>query len=574
MTAKQSPLAKGMNLFLRVFWEKYGMMKSIIILSSVMLSVSAHAYRYDFEYDGMYFLLLSLEKQECVLTGFNSVSRDTVVIPEIINYLGREIKVVDIFNSWEIEKVYDTIKYLSIPGSINLLGSNIFTDLPELRTLVIEGAGRELRFYGNCQYPKLEYLKLGRDVEPPIFKEHPMLRKVEICDSLEYLSEHYFEGCTNLESVNLGGKLKYVGNDAFSYTRIDSLEVPPNVERIVGGAFSNTPLKYVHIQKSQDGLSEPFVMEQAFGQMLEKIVIERPITTIDYNVEVLSPLRSDQLKDIELINIGKIPKMLFNGCKGIKNIKISGEISEIGSCAFKQCEELESFQNIEGLEPLNFDNIAYIGSYAFNGCKKMNHLIMPENLTSIERGVYSNCTFPEILVIPDAVEDIGEEAFYGCENVKLLKIGKNCKRIEKMAFYKDGIIPESNGIIPEIMCESVVPPGISDYTFSGATFMHAVLYVPEESLEAYSSAAGWKQFWNIKTLDQAGIDEVHVGNKYSIQVQGGELVIQGAENSSVRVFTPSGKIVYNVSCYKGDPIRLSSGIYIININGTSHKISL
>lgn len=124
------------------------------------------------------------------------------------------------------------------------------------------------------------------------------------------------------------------------------------------------------------------------------------------------------------------------------------------------------------------------------------------------------------------------------------------------------------------MCESVVPPGISDYTFSGATFMHAVLYVPEESLEAYSSAAGWKQFWNIKTLDQAGIDEVHVGNKYSIQVQGGELVIQGAENSSVRVFTPSGKIVYNVSCYKGDPIRLGSGIYIININGTSHKISL
>lgn len=574
MTAKQSPSAKGMNLFLRVFWEKYGMMKSIMILSSVMFSVSAHAYRYDFEYDGMYFLLLSLEKQECVLTGFNSVSRDTVVIPEIINYLGREIKVVDIFGGWELEKVYDTIKYLSIPGSINLLNSNIFADLPELRTLVIEGAGRELRFYDNCQYPKLEYLKLGRDVEPPIFKEHPMLKKVEICDSLEYLQEHYFERCTNLESVDLGDHLKYVGADAFSYTKIDSLEVPPNVERIVGGAFENTPLKYVHIQKSQDGLSEPFVMERAFGQMLEKIVIERPITTIDYNVEVLSPLRSDQLKDIELINIGKIPKMLFNGCKGIKTIKISGEISEIGSCAFKQCEELESFQNIEGLEPYNFDNIAYIGSNAFGGCKNMTHLIMPESLTTIERGVYSGCTFPEILVIPDAVKAIEEEAFRGCENVKLLKIGKNCKRIGKMAFYKDGIIPESNGIIPEIMCESVVPPGISDYTFSGATFMHAVLYVPEESLEAYSSAAGWKQFWNIKTLDQAGIDEVHVGNKYSIQVQGGELVIQGAENSSVRVFTPSGKIVYNVSCYKGDPIRLGSGIYIININGTSHKISL
>ena len=118
----------------------------------------------------MYFLLLSLEKQECVLTGFNSVSRDTVVIPEIINYLGREIKVVDIFDGWELEKVYDTIKYLSIPGSINLLNSNIFADLPELRTLVIEGAGRELRFYGDCQYPKLEYLKRGRDVEPPIFK--------------------------------------------------------------------------------------------------------------------------------------------------------------------------------------------------------------------------------------------------------------------------------------------------------------------------------------------------------------------------------------------------------------------
>lgn len=570
MTAKQSPSAKGMNSFLRVFWEKYGMMKSIMILSSVMFSVSAYAYRYDFEYDGMYFLLLSLEKQECVLTGFNSVSRDTVVIPEIINYLGRDIKVVDIFNNWEIEKVYDTIKYLSIPGSLQSLEPNVFTKLPELKTLVVEGGGQELFLHdldSNYEFPKLEHLKLGREVIPPIFKKHPMLRKVEICDSLEYLPSQYFELCTNLERVDFGDHLKYVGSDAFSYTKIDSLEVPPNVERIVGGAFSNTPLKYVHIQKSQEELPAPFVLEPAFGQMLEKIVIERPITTIDYNVAVLSPLKSDKLKDIELINIGKIPNMLFHGCNEIKTIKISGDISEIGKYAFKGCEELEGFQNIEGLEPLNFDNIAYIGSYAFDGCKKMNHLIIPENLTSIERGVYSNCTFPEILVIPDAVEEIGEEAFYECENVNLLKIGKNCKRIEKLAFYK-------NGIIPEIMCEAVVPPGISEYTFSNAIYMHAVLYVPKESLEAYSSAEGWKLFWNIKTLDQSGVEDVPVENKYPIQVQDGELVIQGVESSSVMVFTPAGKVVYNVSDYKGNPIRLGSGIYIIKIDGTSHKISL
>ena len=46
--------------------------------------------------------------------------------------------------------------------------------------------------------------------------------------------------------------------------------------------------------------------------------------------------------------------------------------------------------------------------------------------------------------------------------------------------------------------------------------MNATLYVPEESVSLYQNAEGWNCFWNIKSIESAGVDEIRIDNNLPI----------------------------------------------------------
>ena len=53
-------------------------------------------------------------------------------------------------------------------------------------------------------------------------------------------------------------------------------------------------------------------------------------------------------------------------------------------------------------------------------------------------------------------------------------------------------------------------------TFTTKTCMNATLYVPEESVSLYQNAEGWNCFWNIKSIESAGVDEIRIDNNLPI----------------------------------------------------------
>lgn len=85
----------------------------------------------------------------------------------------------------------------------------------------------------------------------------------------------------------------------------------------------------------------------------------------------------------------------FNNCKNLKSININnGNISSIGSSAFRDCKNLTGTINLEKCNLIEKD--------AFNGCGKIQNINLGDR---IDMAGFESCK-------------IGGYAFYGCNNVK------------------------------------------------------------------------------------------------------------------------------------------------------------
>ena len=104
-------------------------------------------------------------------------------------------------------------------------------------------------------------------------------------------------------------------------------------------------------------------------------------------------------------------------------------------------------------------------------------------------------------LLGDNITAIGKCAFAHCEKLNRIDIGKNVKIIGKFAFRKDNR-PGEMADISVVINRSVKPQIINKYHFYNNDLSKAVLRVPEQSLQEYRQAEGWKEFGSIVALDE------------------------------------------------------------------------
>lgn len=133
------------------------------------------------------------------------------------------------------------------------------------------------------------------------------------------------------------------------------------------------------------------------------------------------------IKSIELPNnLLFISNNAFSGCTNLQHIIINYDFKEIQDNGF--LSNIENLKSVEIKYPVK-------SIRGFANCKKLESVILPNSVTSIDSLAFCGCSSLTSITIPDNVNIIDEGAFYGCEGITSITIGKGVKRIGADAFY-------------------------------------------------------------------------------------------------------------------------------------------
>lgn len=211
-----------------------------------------------------------------------------------------------------------------------------------------------------------------------------------------------FEGCSNLISITFSDKPMNIGDKMFSYTGIEYIYIPGNVNTIGQNAFSTS--------------------EKAKSVLIAE-------------------------------GVKSIKSYAFGNCKALETIKIPESVTELGTYSFTNAgTETENGTTLEigtgtafiygnnssaflgaKLSSITFGpNVSEISSYTFAGCT-INNLHIPHNVKKLGIKAFYNSTI-NTLTFDEGITEIGADCFYNSKNITSLELPATLTNINSTAF--------------------------------------------------------------------------------------------------------------------------------------------
>ncbi len=257
-----------------------------------------------------------------------------------------------------------------------------------------------------------------------------------------------FSGCKKLETVNNLAAALDVDDYAFAETAITNATVGANAE-YGEGVFFRSSIKTVTV-----GANASIGMGAFQGCKALTEVVMPTEGGVHFGASCFSgdaALRSIDMSKID----NTIELETFYGCTALTQAILTN-VEYIGKYAFADC------QNIATVE---MPKVKEIGEYAFGkyetsgAAPKITTLTLPETLTSMGEGAFSNCAYLRTVTIrskiekipdyafetnvslqrvtlPDSVKEIGEGAFGGCVYLSTINL-EGVETIGMGAFLED-----------------------------------------------------------------------------------------------------------------------------------------
>lgn len=341
-----------------------------------------------------------------------------------------------------------------------------------------------------------------------------------------------FYGNKCIRSIILPTSLKRVGSEAFreSHLMYSTLEIPEGVTYLGHHVFAYTDYNGMT-------LVLPSTLDSIEGHTITQCQWECDLKLSD-NIKWMGGSSytycgSPRFRGVLHIpsKLKEIPAGLFArlGSDGsfTGNIEIPQGVTEIGEAAFnvafKNRVDVTIPKGVKKINHIAFfglrfsslkfnDDLEVIAQSAFEGASIPFHVELPKSLIRVDEEAFLYCGIEGELVIPEGCLEIGRMAFAGCNFTKITLPSK-LENVNSEAFYSVGPITEltipkyvdwigyrafgDNRYLQTVISLNPEPPTLEENVFEGLYMDKVVLQVPEQSVELYRKADGWKDFKNI-----------------------------------------------------------------------------
>ena len=413
----------------------------------------------------------------------------------------------------------------------------------ELKEVVIEEGVTEIGVDAFSVCTSLETVTLPESLQKigeKAFSYCTSLKTINIPDSVNVIGPKAFFFCKSLTSIDIPEGITEIGYATFGYAEnLATVNIPTSVTRIGDFAFQNCGFTSMNVPATVKELGE-----SAFStcRSLENVTV--PAETVSKKAFYFC----DALKSVTLTDdVKTIGEEAFRECRSLESIEIPSSVTELGTCAFKNCFALKTavikggtvkgslvteatFYNCNALETLVIsDNAtldasfkaAYskstlktveigkgeIGDSAFNGCTSLANVTLGDGVTKIGTNAFIRCTQISSITIGSRVSSIGKNAFNGCTALTNANIGsgaiganafQDCSRLANVTLG-DGVT--SIGANAFLRCEALTSMNIGSsvktiesYAFSGCSALEEVtISAAQIGNQAFRSANALKK---------------------------------------------------------------------------------
>lgn len=428
-------------------------------------------------------------------------------------------------------------------GTLKECLQNTGADISSIRNLKVTGRMTESDFdFIREEIPYLEAINIA---EVNIFHVQPRSYGSTGSYVDNVLPSFSFFGMTFLTSIVLPKSIEGIGGHSFEGLRLKTtLILPESITTLYERAFSDFIYGEVqfpnNLQVIEDGALHRAKMTGCFkfSNAIKHIGNEAFVQTHNMDVEFSVPSNLEYFGeqvfwdaqwniDGDIVipsGITNIPVEAFSGISFRKgtNLYFHDNVDAIFDGAFESLvinnpvylPKKLTYIGDNAFANVNFragviwpENIMYIGPSAFENSTISGNITIPDDILVVSQNSFAG-THIETLIIGDNVESIADGAFHNNPQMRSVYVGRNVEYIGEGAFA-------DCPALTLFRCTSETPPEVGPLVFRGVDFNHAILEVPEESINSYRTADGWSEFKYITEYRElaSGISEITLMNK-------------------------------------------------------------